>query len=117
MKENKLVDLSLDFSIKIVELVKELKEKKETIISNQIGKSGTSIGANIHEAQYAQGKKDFVSKLEIALKESSETSYWLQLLFKTNYITEAQFSELEGLCANIRVMLIKSCKTAKGNGL
>ena len=70
MKENKLVELSLDFSIKIIELVKELKEKRESIISNQIGRSGTSIGANIHEAQYAHGKNDFVAKLEIALKES-----------------------------------------------
>ena len=115
MKENKLIEVSLNFSVKIIELVKELKEKRETIISNQIGRSGTSIGANIHEAQYAHSKKDFISKLEIALKESSETSYWLQLLLKTNQISEPQFKELECLCANIRVMLIKSCKTAKEN--
>ena len=115
MKENKLTDLSLEFSVKIIELVKELKEKKENIISNQVGKSGTSIGANIHEAQYAHGKNDFIAKLEIALKESNETSYWLKLLHKTNYISETQFKELENLCANIRVMLIKSCKTAKEN--
>ena len=115
MKENKLIEMSLDFSVKIIELVKELKEKRETIISSQIGRSGTSIGANIHEAQYAHSKNDFIAKLEIALKESSETSYWLQLLLKTNQISTSKFKELESLCANIRVMLIKSCKTAKEN--
>ena len=77
MKENKLVDLSMDFSVDIINLVKFLKTNHETIISNQIGRSGTSIGENIHEAQYAQGTKDFVSKFEIALKEASETGYWL----------------------------------------
>jgi four helix bundle protein len=64
MKENKLVELSMDFSVDIINLVKHLKANHETIISNQIGRSGTSIGANIHEAQYAQGPKDFVSKFE-----------------------------------------------------
>ncbi|MBQ5590776.1 MAG: four helix bundle protein [Clostridia bacterium] len=115
MKENKLADLSMDFSVKIIELVKTLKANKETIISNQIGRSGTSIGANIREAKYAQGKKDFVSKLEIALKESNETGYWLELLYKTNYINESDFKNLNDMCTTIRVMLIASCKTAKEN--
>ena len=75
MKENKLKDLSMEFSVDIIRLVRQLKAEHETIISDQIGKSGTSIGANIHEAQYAQSKKDFISKLEIALKEASETGY------------------------------------------
>ena len=74
MKENKLVELSMDFSVDIINLVKFLKSNHETIIANQIGRSGTSIGANIHEAQYAQGTKDFVSKFEIALKETSKTA-------------------------------------------
>ena len=69
---NKLVDLSVAFAVEILNLVKYLKEQRETIICNQIGRAGTSIGANIHEAQYAQGKKDFISKLEIALKEASD---------------------------------------------
>lgn len=116
MKENKLADLSLDFSIDIINLVKYLKSKHETIISNQIGRSGTSIGANIHEAKYAQGKKDFVSKLEIALKESNETGYWIELLRKTNYIDEETYKMLSTKCTSLRVMLISSCKTAKGNG-
>ena len=115
MKDNKLVDVSMDFSVKIIDLVKSLKVKHETIISNQIGRSGTSVGANIHEAQYAQGKKDFVSKLEIALKEASETGYWLELLFRTNYIDEQTFKSLSSQCAHLRVMLISSCKTVKQN--
>ena len=88
MKENKLAELSMEFAVDIINLVRQLKENRESIISNQIGRSGTSIGANIHEAQYAQGKKDFISKLEIALKEASETGYWLELLHRTNYIDE-----------------------------
>lgn len=115
MEKNKLVEMSMDFSVNIIELVKSLKAKHETIISNQIGRSGTSIGANIHEAQYAQGKKDFVSKLEIALKEASETGYWLELLFRTNYIDEQTFKALSTQCASLRVMLISSCKTVKQN--
>ena len=71
MSESKLRNMSIDFSVEIINLVKELKAKHEYVISNQIGRSGTSIGANIHEAQYAQGRKDFISKLEIALKEAT----------------------------------------------
>ena len=113
MKENKLVELSMDFSVDIINLFKYLKANHETIISNQIGRSGTSIGANIHEAQYAQGKKEFISKLEIALKEASETGYWLELLYRTKYIDEQTFKALSSKCTSLRVMLISSCKTAK----
>ena len=94
MKENKLAELSMEFAVDIINLVRRLKENREAIISNQIGRSGTSIGANIHEAQYAQGKKDFISKLEIALKEASETGYWLELLHRTNYIDEQLYKSL-----------------------
>ncbi len=113
MKENKLAEMSLDFSVQIIHLVQDLKAKHETVISNQIGRSGTSIGANIHEANYAQGKKDFVSKLEIALKEASETGYWLELLHRTNYIDDALYRSLNEKCTSIRVMLVASCKTVK----
>ena len=105
----------MDFAVEIIELVKFLKSKHETVISNQIGRSGTSIGANIHEANYAQGKKDFISKLEIALKEASETGYWLELLYRTNYIDEERYKSLSDKCTAIRVMLIASCRTAKEN--
>ena len=115
MKENKLVELSMDFSVDIINLVKHLKANHETIISNQIGRSGTSIGANIHEAQYAQGTKDFISKFEIALKEANETGYWLELLYRTKYIDEQTFKALSSKCTSLRVMLIAFCKTAKEN--
>ena len=115
MKENKLAELSMEFAVDIINLVRRLKENREAIISNQIGRSGTSIGANIHEAQYAQGKKDFISKLEIALKEASETGYWLELLHRTNYIDEQLYKSLSAKCTSLRVMLIASCRTAKEN--
>ena len=116
MKPNKLAELSMEFSVEIIRLVKYLKSNHESIISNQIGRSGTSIGANIHEAQYAQGKKDFISKLEIALKEASETGYWIELLCRTGYIDEKSYKSLASKCTTLRVMLIASCRTAKENG-
>ena len=115
MKENKLAELSIDFSVDIINLVKTLKSNHESIISNQIGRSGTSIGANIHEAQYAQGKKDFISKLEIALKEANEPGYWLELLHRTNYIDEQTYKSLSNKCTSLRVILVASCRTAKEN--
>ena len=115
MSESKLRTQSMDFAVSIIRLVKQLKEKRESIISNQIGRSGTSIGANIREAQYAHGKADFIAKLQIALKEANETGYWLELLFRTDYISEAEYKFLESACASIRVMLIASINTAKGN--
>ena len=115
MSESKLRELSMEFSVDIIELVKHLKSNKEAIISNQIGRSGTSIGANIHEAQYAQGRKDFVSKLEIALKEASETGYWLELLYRTKYIDDQTYKKLSSKCTSLRAMLVASCKTAKEN--
>ena len=115
MAESKLRELSMAFSVDIINLVKFLKSNYESVIANQIGRSGTSIGANIHEAQYAQGKKDFISKLEIALKEASETGYWLELAYRTNYIDEKQYKTLSDKCATLRVMLVSSCRTAKAN--
>ncbi len=105
----------MEFSVDIINLVKFLKSNHESVIANQIGRSGTSIGANIHEAQYAQGKKDFISKLEIALKEASETGYWLELAYRTNYIDEKQYKTLSDKCAILRVMLVSSCRTVKAN--
>ena len=115
MRNDKLSVGSMDFAVSIINLVKFLKENKEHIISNQIGRSGTSIGANIREAQYAHGKADFIAKLQIALKEANETGYWLELLFKTNYITEEDYKSLDSACSSIRVMLISSINTAKEN--
>lgn len=113
MHNDPLSTQSMDFAVSIINLVKELKLKKESIVSNQIGRSGTSIGANIREAQYAHGKADFISKLQIALKEANETGYWLELLFKTGYISEEEFRSLDAACASLRVMLVASIRTAK----
>ncbi|MEE1048463.1 MAG: four helix bundle protein, partial [Clostridia bacterium] len=104
-----------EFSVDIIELVKHLKSVKESIISNQIGRSGTSIGANIHEAQYAQGKKDFISKLEIALKETAETEYWIKLLQLSEYINEEMATSLLNDRLEIKRILISSINTAKEN--
>ncbi len=116
MPESKLRTQSMDFAVSIINLVKYLREKRESIISNQIGRSGTSIGSNIREAQYAHGKADFIAKLQIALKEANETGYWLELLYKTNYIPESEYKSLDSACTSIRVMLISSINTAKENG-
>ncbi|MBQ7523182.1 MAG: four helix bundle protein [Oscillospiraceae bacterium] len=105
----------MDFAVSVINLVKDLKTKHETVISNQIGRSGTSIGANIREAQYAHGKADFIAKLQIALKEANETGYWLELLQKTGYIDDKVFRSLDSACASIRIMLISSINTAKKN--
>ena len=116
IKNNLLAELSKNFALRIIKLHKFLREERqEYVISNQIGRSGTSIGANIHEAQYAQGRRDFISKLEIALKEANETGYWLELLYRTNYIDEDRYQSMKEQCASIRVMLIASCRTAKQN--
>lgn len=115
MRNDKLSVQSMDFAVSIINLVKKLKTEKETIISNQIGRSGTSIGANIREAQYAHGRADFIAKLQIALKEANETGYWLELLYKTNYLTESELKKLDSVCTSLRVMLIASINTAKEN--
>ena len=110
---NKLVDLSVAFAIEILNLVKYLKSQHETIICNQIGRAGTSIGANIHEAQYAHGKADFVSKLQIALKECYETEYWLELFVRANVVEENKVKELLHDCGEIRRILVASITTLK----
>ena len=115
MRNDPLSTQSLDFAVAILNLVKSLKAQRETIVSNQIGRSGTSIGANIREAQYAHGTADFIAKLQIALKEANETGYWLELLYKTDYIAEQQYKELDAACTGLRVMLISSLNTVKGN--
>ena len=113
MRNDPLSVQSMDFAVSIIQLVQDLKQKRESIISNQIGRSGTSIGANIREAQYAHGKADFIAKLQIALKEANETGYWLELLFRTAYISEENYRKLDAACTSLRVMLVSSIRTAK----
>ena len=115
MSENKLLGLSFEFAVAIVNLVDGVTVPKSSYMTDQLARAGTSVGANIHEAQYAQSKKDFVAKLEIALKESNETSYWLKLMFETKRIDNVTYQHAEKLCGNIRRLLIASCKTAKEN--
>ncbi len=115
MSDNKLLDLSFEFAASIVNLADSIKAPKSSYMIDQLARAGTSVGANIHEAQYAHSKADFIAKLEIALKEANETSYWLKLMLETNRIDETQYKTTEKLCGNIRRLLIASCKTAKSN--
>ena len=116
MKENILVTLSKQFAVNIVNLCSEIKQnRKGTILLNQLLRSGTSIGANIHEANYASSKLDFINKLQIALKECYETDYWLDLFRNTNTITETEYSYAFSECSKIRKLLISSITTAKNN--
>ena len=115
MKSDKLSELSMQLSVDVLRLVKELHEKNEYIISNQIGRSATSICANIAESKYAHSRADFVAKLEIALKEANETGKWLEMLVKTAQISAQQYKQLDKTCATIRILLIASLKTAKNN--
>ena len=110
----KLVELSISFAVEILNLVNKLKQNKESIICNQIGRSGTSIGANIHEAQYAQSKLDFMSKLQIALKEAAETQYWLELLRDTGIVeSDPDFVSLCEDCTELIKLLTSSVNTVK----
>ena len=116
MKENFLVTLSKHFAVDIVNLCSNIKQKqKGTILLNQLLRSGTSIGANIHEANYAASKADFINKFQIALKECYETDYWLGLFKDTHMITEEEYKDLFAKCSKIRKLLIASITTAKGN--
>ena len=115
MKKDKLSDLSMQLSVDILKLAKELRAKHETVISNQIGRSATSICANIAESKYGHSRADFVAKLEIALKEANETGRWLEMLLRSDYISEDQYKQLNKTCSTLRILLIASIKTAKEN--
>ena len=114
MADSILRDKAKEFAKEIIFLCRKLKiNRKESVLINQILRSATSIGANLHEAQYAQSKKDFIYKLEIAQKECYETGYWLELLFETNCLNEEEYKKLQNECGAIRRMLISSLKTVK----
>ena len=114
MSQSVMRERAKAFAKDIVLLCREIKsEHKESIMTNQLLRSGTSIGANIHEAQYAQGSRDFVSKLEISLKECFETEYWLELMYETGYIPEERYKPLQNSCGTLRRMLISSVNTIK----
>ena len=114
MSDSIMRDRAKAFAKSIVFLCRNMKaEHKETVLINQLLRSGTSIGANIHEAQYAQSTKDFISKLEIAQKECYETEYWLELLFETECFEERLYKSIQNECGAIRRMLISSLSTIK----
>lgn len=114
MSNSIMRDRAKEFAKKIVFLCRKMKdEHKEAVLINQVLRSGTSIGANIHEAQYAQGTKDFISKLEIAQKECFETEYWLEILYETGCIDETSYKSIQNDCGAIRRMLISSLNTIK----
>ena len=116
MSYNAIADKSFKFAVRIVNLRRYLIDSKnEFIMSKQLLRCGTSIGANVSEGEKGQTKPDFNAKMSVALKEANETGYWLELLFKTNYITEAEYKTLDTACTSIRVMLISSINTAKEN--
>ena len=114
MADSVLRDKAKEFAKKIVFLCRDMKSHhKEAVLINQLLRSATSIGANLHEAQYAQSTSDFISKFEIAQKECYETEYWLELLFETGCMTEETYKDIQNDCGTIRRMLILSLKTIK----
>jgi len=114
MKDNILLDKSKAFAIRIVNLYKHLcSEKNEYVLSKQLLRSGTSIGANLREADYSQSHKEFIAKTQISLKEAGETEYWLELLQETEFISDKEFQSISADCSELNKMLITSLKTAK----
>ena len=111
--KNQLREESIEFAIAVSDLCDNIKGC--SVFVNQLLRCSSSIGANIHEAKYAQSRADFISKLEIALKESSETDYWLELLFRKNRLSQEQYTLLKNRCGTIRRKLIASVTTAKAN--
>ena len=115
--ENKIVEMSFDFALQIIELYKQLIEKKEFIISKQLLRSGTSLGANIEEAIAGQSRKDFISKMSIASKEARETKYWLRLLDRSKLVNldfSAYINSIEHL-VNILTKIVKTTSTVNPN--
>ena len=113
MADSKLRDLSTDFAVKVIKMCDNIKGHYSLV--NQLERSSTSIGANIHEANYAHSKSDFIAKLQIALKECYETEYWLELFVKSEILSRDAAVELYNQCGTIRRMLVASVKTAKEN--
>ena len=114
MAESKLRERSTDFAVQVIKLCETIKGHYSLV--NQLERSATSIGANIHEANYAHGKADFIAKLQIALKECYETEYWLELFVKSDILDRDVIADLYTQCGTIRRILIASLNTAKGTG-
>jgi len=116
MADSIMLDKAKDFAVDIVNLCRQISfEKKEYVLTKQLMRSGTSIGANIHESKYAQSKPDFVSKMQIALKECYESEYWLEIMNRTALLSTEQYRIYLSKCGALRRMLISSIKTTKSN--
>ncbi len=116
MSENLIASLSMDFALRIVKLRKYLVDtKNEHILSKQVLRSGTSIGANIYESEHAQSKADFITKLYISLKEANETKYWLELLYRAEYIEKVQYESISNDLGKIIGTLVNIIKKTKAN--
>ena len=116
MAESIMLDKAKDFAVDIVNVCKRIKEtKRESVLTNQLIRSGTSIGANIHESKYAHGTADFIAKMQIALKECYESEYWLEILNRTDHLADDEYKKLQNSCGALRRMLISSINTAKNN--
>ena len=113
MAEKSIKELAVDLTVEITELCDTIKAK--SVFTYQLLRSCSSIGANAHEAKYAHSRADFISKLEISLKECYETEYWLEILYKVHSLTEEQYTAVSGKCGTIRRKLIASITTAKKN--
>ena len=113
MRENKLADLSMDLAVKVMKLCDGIKGHYSVV--NQLERSATSIGANIREANYAHGKADFIAKLQLALKESYEAEYWMELFVRSELVNRETMLPLYRQCGTIRRLLVTSINTAKGN--
>lgn len=117
MKNNIAKEKSFAFAIRIVGLYKFLsEEKREYVLSKQVLRSGTAIGALVREAEQAESKKDFIHKMSIALKEANETEYWLELLYKTDYLKEAEFISIHNDVVELLKLLTSIIKASKSNG-
>ena len=116
MRNNTIKDKSFSFSIRVVQLFKYLKnEKKEYVISKQLLRSGTAIGALVREAEHAESKADFIHKMSIALKEANETDYWIELLFQTKYLDSKAYDSIKKDALELLKMLISIVRTSKNN--
>lgn len=113
MSESIMLEKSKDFAVLIVYACRQIKETyRESVLTNQLIRCGTSIGANIHESKYGQSRADFIAKMQIALKECYESEYWLELLNRTSMLTDEDYQDLRNRCGSIRRMLISSINTA-----
>ena len=114
MAESIMLDKAKDFAVEVINVCKEIKQnQRESILTNQLIRSGTSVGANIHESKYASSTTDFIYKMQLALKECYESEYWLELLNRTGYIPDEQYKKIINECGQIRRMLISSLNTVK----